>query len=382
MVLGDRAAQLAALPGDVAEAGKAFGPRPFVHVVEELAALLGGARRRDGADHAALADDAGRTGRSPSPRNARHVGDQDRVAQVGLVGAVFQHRFLVGDARKFAGRGDGPAVGEFLEHAGQHRLDRVEHVVLGDEAHLEIELVEFARAAVGAGILVAEAGRDLEIAVEARDHDQLLEHLRRLRERVELARMDPARDQIVARALGAEAVRIGVWNSVKPCSIIRRRIELITWRAQHDVGVDPLAAQVEIAVVEADILRIVLLARHRHRQLLGRRLDRRPRRATTSISPVGSFGLVASGPRATTSPVIVTTNSARRCSSIAQRLAARAGDDLGEPVMVAQIDEQHAAMIALAVDPAGQADALRRRRKRGAGRNCGCDRRAWSSAFE
>ena len=140
------------------------------------------------------------------------------------------------------------AVGEFLEQPGEHRLDRVEHVVLGDEAHLEVELVEFARAAVGAGVLVAEAGRDLEIAVEAGDHQQLLEHLRRLRERVEFARMDPARHEIVARALGRDAVRIGVWNSVKPCSIMRRRIEAMTLRAQHDVGVEPLAAQVEVAV--------------------------------------------------------------------------------------------------------------------------------------
>src|SRR5690349_23654496 len=53
----------------------------------------------------------------------------------------------------------------------------------------------FARAAVGAGVLVAEAGRDLEVAVEARDHDQLLEHLRRLRERVELTRMDAGLDR-------------------------------------------------------------------------------------------------------------------------------------------------------------------------------------------
>ena len=121
-----------------------------------------------------------------------------------------------------------PAVGELLEHARQHRLDRIEHVVLRDEAHFEIELVEFARDAVGARVLVAEAGRDLEIAVEAGDHHQLLEHLRRLRKRVELARVDPARDQIIARAFGRAAVRIGVWNSVKPCSIIRRRIDAMT----------------------------------------------------------------------------------------------------------------------------------------------------------
>ena len=74
------------------------------------------------------------------------------------------------------------ALGELLEEAAQHRLDRLEDVLLLDEAHLDIELVELAGRAVGAGILVAEARRDLEVAVEARDHDELLELLRRLRQ--------------------------------------------------------------------------------------------------------------------------------------------------------------------------------------------------------
>ena len=89
---------------------------------------------------------------------------------------------------------------EFLEHALQHRLDGGEDIVLGDEAHLHIELIEFARAAVGAAILVAETGRDLEIAVEARHHDQLLELLRRLGQRIEFARIAARRHQEVARA--------------------------------------------------------------------------------------------------------------------------------------------------------------------------------------
>ena len=89
--------------------------------------------------------------------------------------------------------------GEFLEHAGQHRLDGGEDIVLGDKAHFQIELVELARRAVGAAILVAETGRDLEIAVEARHHDQLLELLRRLRQRIELARIAARRHQEVAR---------------------------------------------------------------------------------------------------------------------------------------------------------------------------------------
>ena len=99
--------------------------------------------------------------------------------------------------------GDRLALGELLEQAAQHRLDRLEDVLLLDEAHLDVELVELAGRAVGAGVLVAEAGRDLEVAVEAGDHDQLLELLRRLRQGVELAGMEPRGHQEVARAFRA-----------------------------------------------------------------------------------------------------------------------------------------------------------------------------------
>ena len=71
VVLGDRAAPFAALAGGVAEAGEAFAARPFVHLVEEFAALVGGARRRDRADHRRPSRRARRTGRSPSRGNAR-----------------------------------------------------------------------------------------------------------------------------------------------------------------------------------------------------------------------------------------------------------------------------------------------------------------------
>ena len=136
------------------------------------------------------------------PGVAEGVGDVrhlDRVAEVGLVGAVFAHRVGIGDQREL--RRHRLAAAEFLEHAAQHRLDRLEHVLLLDEAHLDVELVELAGRAVGAGVLVAEARRDLEVAVEAGDHDQLLELLRRLRQRVELARVQARRHQEVARAL-------------------------------------------------------------------------------------------------------------------------------------------------------------------------------------
>ena len=70
-----------------------------------------------------------------------------------------------------------------------------------DERRLDVDLGEL-RLPVGAQVLVAEAARDLEVAVEARHHQQLLVDLRRLRQRVELARVHAARHEIVARALG------------------------------------------------------------------------------------------------------------------------------------------------------------------------------------
>ena len=98
------------------------------------------------------------------------VDDPQRVAQVGLVGAVLQHRLAdtgcagtatvtVRGSRRCANSSNTPAS------TGSMAANTSSCV---DEAHLEVELVELAGRAVGAGVLVAEAGRDLEVAVEAR----------------------------------------------------------------------------------------------------------------------------------------------------------------------------------------------------------------------
>ena len=105
-----------------------------------------------------------------------------------------------------------------------------------DERHLDVELVELARRAVGARVLVAEAGRDLEVAVEARHHQQLLELLRRLRQRVELAGMNAARHQVVARALGrarGQDRRLELDEALLDHAPADARDDL---RAQHDVA--------------------------------------------------------------------------------------------------------------------------------------------------
>ena len=127
-----------------------------------------------------------------------HIGHLDRVAQVGLVGAVPKRRVTVGDLRPVLV--NAVSAAEFLEHALDHRLHGVEDILLRDEGHLHVELVEIRRAAVGARILVPETRRDLEIAVETRNHDQLLEELRRLRQGIEPARMQARRHEEIARA--------------------------------------------------------------------------------------------------------------------------------------------------------------------------------------
>ena len=59
-------------------------------------------------------------------------------------------------------------------------------VVLGDERRLDVELGEL-ELPVGAQVLVAQAPGDLEVAVHARHHEQLLGDLRALGQHVELA---------------------------------------------------------------------------------------------------------------------------------------------------------------------------------------------------
>ena len=208
----------------------------------------------------------------------RYISDDDRIAQVRLVRPVFQHRFTVRDARERRGT-DAAAVGEFLEDAVKHRFDCCENIVLRDEAHFEIELIEFAGASIRTGILVAETRRNLEIAIKPRHHQQLLEHLRRLGEGVEFAGMNTARHQIVACALGAargQDRRLELSEPLPDHALADAGDDI---RAQDDIRVQSLTTQIEIAVFKPDFFGIFGLAKHRHRQFRRRRLHNNIRRA-------------------------------------------------------------------------------------------------------
>ena len=196
-----------------------------------------------------------------------HLLHDDGVAQIRLVGAIFAHGLGIGNARPvFRHR---LALAEFFKDAGDDGLHRGKHVVLGDETHFDVELVEFAGQAVGARVLVAEAGGDLEIAVETRHHQQLLVLLRRLRQGVKLAGVDARGHQEVAGAFrrgGREDRRLEL---VETGRLHARAHRIDNAPAQNHVVVDAFAAQVEEAIFQAGFLGIVLVAEHRQRQFGG-----------------------------------------------------------------------------------------------------------------
>ena len=155
----------------------------------------------------------------------------------------------------------------------QHGFNRGEHVLLLDERHLEIELIELTGRAVSARILVSKAGCDLKVAVKARSHEQLLELLGRLGQRVERAGMNSAGHQIIPCSLGRAGRQDRGLNLGEPLVHHALADAADDVRAQQDVAVHARTAQVEKAVAQANILSILVLAMYRHGQAFGCGLD-------------------------------------------------------------------------------------------------------------
>ena len=358
--LRDRTLELAFLrPADVAEALAA------VLLDERLALVEPGARldADDSLDEKALDESAVRDARREGlevrlREEVAHVDPLERVAEVGLVRAIDHHRVAVLDARPR--RGVALPRGELLEGRGDDVLDDGEDLVLRHVGHLDVHLVELARRAVRARGLVAEARRDLEVLVEAGDHQELLEHLRRLGKCVEHAAVDAARHEVVARALGRggrQDRRLELVEALGPHLLAEEADDL---RAEDYVPVELLAAEVEEAVLEAHLLGLVgLLVRDvewgdfaggLHDELVGLDLDLaggklgvdRVGRAELHLAGDGDHGLEVG------------------LLDESEEAARGMHDDLREAVVVAEVHEEDAAVVAEAEHPAGKPDRLAR----------------------
>ena len=121
------------------------------------------------------------------------------------------------------------------------------------ERHLDVDLREL-RLTIGAQVFVAETADDLEIPVRARDHQELLEELRRLRQRVELAGMDAARHEIIARAFRRRLPEDRRFDFPEPVGVEIPADRPRHPMAQSDVLLEPASPQIEIAVPQTHVL--------------------------------------------------------------------------------------------------------------------------------
>jgi hypothetical protein len=138
-------------------------------------------------------------------------------------------------------------------HLHHHPLHQVDDVLFLNETHLEVELSEL-RLPVGPEVLVAEAPRNLEIALKPRHHQYLFELLRRLWQRVELAGVDPARHQIVARSFGRALDEDRRLNLKEPLPVQEIAYALHQTVPQKQVRLQTRPPQIEIPVFQHQVL--------------------------------------------------------------------------------------------------------------------------------
>src|SRR5581483_3421121 len=159
------------------------------------------------------------------PEFLREIGELHAEAEVGLVDTETIERLVEGEPAERRGN---VHVKRRLPDAFQQAFDQSVNVLAFDERHLDVHLGEL-ELAIGALVFVAIAAGELEIFFHAADHEDLLELLRGLRQRVEFARLATAGDEELAGGGGDLA-------------------------AQAEVAGHLGTAQVKIAVLQAQFL--------------------------------------------------------------------------------------------------------------------------------
>jgi len=183
--------------GDPGHALRAVLGGEVAQLLHVAAAPVAGALAVDGLHDAARLDGLGEHAEAAAAHDLGQVDELHAEADVRAVAAETLHGLGVLHALQREGMLDANGLEGFLHDVFHH----VDDVVALDERHLDVDLCEF-RLAIGAQVLVAEAAGDLVVALDAAHHEHLLELLRALRQRVELAGVRAARHDVVARALG------------------------------------------------------------------------------------------------------------------------------------------------------------------------------------
>ena len=244
---------------------------------------------------------------------------------------------------------------------GQPRHQAVDHAddVLGvDERHFQVQLREL-RLPIGPQVLVAETAGHLDVAVVAGDHENLLVELRRLRQGVVTALLDAAGHEIIAGPFGraaAEHRRLDV-DEPQRVAVIAHDLDHAMPQEHRPLHLRP--PQIDVAILQPDVLA---------RQVLARRLERRSEAPVEHFQVLGAefdlarveLGVDGSlGPPGDLAAHQHDVLRPQRFGRLQGLVAAFRGENhLGLAVAVAEIDEQHAAMVAVRVDPAAKGHLL------------------------
>ena len=160
------------------------------------------------------------------------------------------HRIDIGHAQEW--RRD-VRIDDILPYLLHHALKQGVNVFTGDERRLDVHLGEL-HLAIGAQILVAEAAGDLEIFLHTGDHEDLLELLGRLRERIKLSGVNARRHEIFAGTFrsGFEECRCLDLDELLGIEVVANRFRCAV--AQLEVFAHFRPAQIEITISKAQVL--------------------------------------------------------------------------------------------------------------------------------
>ena len=273
---------------------------------------------------------------------------EGRDAEVRFVGAVAAHGLLVGHAGER--RGDGEP-GHSADAFEQRFDDREDGFLLG-KAHLQIDLGELVLA-IGAEIFVAETADDLEVLIEAADHQQLLEDLRGLRQGVKIAGVHTAGDKEVARAFGGGFCEKRRFDFEEALGVENFADGKANLGAQNDIFLHPRTAEVHVAVLQAGVFIDVHVVFHG--EWRGAALVENPDFFGDDFhfagGEIGIDGLRRTDfDEAFHGDDVFRAEHVRFIVRFGERIV-RVKDELGDAFAVAEVDENDASEIAAAVNP-------------------------------
>ncbi len=281
-----------------------------------------------------------------------HVDQLTVEAQVGLVGSEPGHGVGVGDLRDRPGQ---LVPGDLGPQPGDQVLGDLDHVLPGDEAHLDVHLGELGLP-VGPEVLVTETAGQLPVPLQAADHQQLLEQLRGLGQRVPVTGLQPHRDQEVPGPLGrgpGQVRRLHVHEAMAAQDVGN---QVASFRADAQRGGRLGAPHVQVAVAEPGLLVDLGRPLDRERQRVRLAEDLQLVRGHLDLSG-GQLGvLVARRPAAHLAGDLHAELGPQRVGGTV--LAFAPEHDLDNAAGIAQVDEGDAAVIPAAGYPARQRDRL------------------------